>query len=84
VARYGDACNLIAVSPEHVAHKLDVLRRHWEDAGRDGQVVRIRAHEASGLRGGAEGLIDAVALTRGGRSNGDSQVQMVSAWGEAD
>jgi F420-dependent oxidoreductase-like protein len=35
VARYADACNLFASSPADVAHKLDVLRRHCDDQGRD-------------------------------------------------
>src|SRR6266536_6531100 len=35
VARYADACNLFASSPHDVAHKLDVLRRHCDDEGRD-------------------------------------------------
>jgi len=35
VARYGDACNLFASSPEEVRHKLDVLRGHCESEGRD-------------------------------------------------
>jgi len=35
VARYADACNLFASSPEDVAHKLDVLRGHCEAEGRD-------------------------------------------------
>ena len=35
VARYADACNLFGVDPDVVAHKLDVLRRHCEEAGRD-------------------------------------------------
>ncbi|MBB4685057.1 F420-dependent oxidoreductase-like protein [Amycolatopsis jiangsuensis] len=35
VAQYGDACNLFGSSPEDVAHKLDVLRRHCDDLGRD-------------------------------------------------
>lgn len=35
VARYGDACNLFANSPTDVAHKLDVLRRHCDELGRD-------------------------------------------------
>jgi F420-dependent oxidoreductase-like protein len=34
VARYADACNLFG-TPADVAHKLDVLRRHCEDEGRD-------------------------------------------------
>jgi len=35
VARHADACNLFGESPEVVAHKLDVLRRHCDDAGTD-------------------------------------------------
>ena len=35
VARHADACNLFGSSPEDVAHKLDVLRAHCTDVGRD-------------------------------------------------
>lgn len=35
VARYADACNLFGSSPTDVAHKLDVLRGHCNDVGRD-------------------------------------------------
>lgn len=35
VARYADACNLFATSPDEVAHKLDVLAGHCADLGRD-------------------------------------------------
>lgn len=35
VAQYADACNLFGQSPEFVAGKLDVLRRHCDDVGRD-------------------------------------------------
>ena len=35
VAEYADACNLFTPSPEVVAAKLDVLRRHCDDVGRD-------------------------------------------------
>lgn len=35
VARYADASNLYASSPEEVGRKLDVLRRHCDDVGRD-------------------------------------------------
>jgi F420-dependent oxidoreductase-like protein len=35
VARYADACNVFATSPEDVAHKLDVLRSHCQAEGRD-------------------------------------------------
>src|SRR3954466_3373263 len=34
VAQYADACNIFG-SPEEVAHKVDVLRRHCDAVGRD-------------------------------------------------
>lgn len=35
VAQYADACNLFGETADAVAHKLDVLRRHCDDLGRD-------------------------------------------------
>jgi F420-dependent oxidoreductase-like protein len=35
VARYADASNIFGGTPDEVRHKLDVLRGHCEDAGRD-------------------------------------------------
>lgn len=35
VAKYGDACNLFGAEPEVISHKLDVLRGHCENEGRD-------------------------------------------------
>jgi F420-dependent oxidoreductase-like protein len=35
VAKYADACNLFATSPEDIARKLDVLREHCDAEGRD-------------------------------------------------
>jgi F420-dependent oxidoreductase-like protein len=35
VARYADACNLFGSSPKDVAAKLEVLRAHCQDEGRD-------------------------------------------------
>ena len=40
VAQYGDACNLFGSSPAEVEHKLDVLRRHCDDVGRDYETIR--------------------------------------------
>ena len=35
VAQYADACNLFATGTDQIAHKLDVLRGHCDDVGRD-------------------------------------------------
>ncbi len=35
VAQYADACNIFPEGPDGVRHKLDVLRRHCDDVGRD-------------------------------------------------
>jgi F420-dependent oxidoreductase-like protein len=53
VARYGDACNLFAASREGVQHKLDVLHRHCEDAGRDPSQIRVTLlHQSPQLAAG--------------------------------
>ncbi|MFI6169174.1 LLM class F420-dependent oxidoreductase [Nocardia sp. NPDC051052] len=41
VAQYGDACNLFGSAPSDVEHKLDVLRRHCDDVGRNYDDLRI-------------------------------------------
>ena len=40
VAQYADACNIFAQSTDFVAEKLDVLRRHCDDVGRDYDQIR--------------------------------------------
>jgi F420-dependent oxidoreductase-like protein len=42
VAKYADACNIFG-GPEVVAHKVDVLRRHCEDVGRDPAEIEVTA-----------------------------------------
>jgi F420-dependent oxidoreductase-like protein len=42
VARYADACNIFG-GPHEIAHKLDVLRRHCDDAGRDPNDIEVTA-----------------------------------------
>ncbi len=42
VAQYADACNIFG-SPEEVSHKLDVLRRHCENVGRDPMDIEVTA-----------------------------------------
>lgn len=41
VAQYGDACNLFGTSPQEIAHKLDVLKRHCDDVGRDIADIKV-------------------------------------------
>ena len=43
VAQYADACNLFTSSPDEIAHKLDVLRRHCDDVGRDYDTIQKTA-----------------------------------------
>lgn len=40
VAEFGDACNLFDSGPEEVARKLDVLRGHCDDVGRDFSTIQ--------------------------------------------
>jgi F420-dependent oxidoreductase-like protein len=40
VAKYADACNLFQTTPKELAHKLDVLRRHCDDVGRDESTIQ--------------------------------------------
>jgi F420-dependent oxidoreductase-like protein len=35
VARFGDACNIGSGHPENIPHKLEVLKRHCDNVGRD-------------------------------------------------
>jgi F420-dependent oxidoreductase-like protein len=45
VAQYADICNIFGSTPEEIAHKLDVLRRHCDDVGRDyDSIVKTTNH----------------------------------------
>ncbi len=41
VAQYADACNLFWSGPEELRHKLDVLKGHCDDVGREFGSIRI-------------------------------------------
>jgi F420-dependent oxidoreductase-like protein len=41
VARYGDACNLFASDVATVAHKIEVLKEHCDDLGRDFSEIKL-------------------------------------------
>lgn len=60
VARYADACNLFASTPDEVAHKLDVLRAHCDDVGRDVADVRVTMLHGGDalLRGDVDGFAE--------------------------
>ncbi|MFL6024944.1 MAG: LLM class F420-dependent oxidoreductase [Marmoricola sp.] len=53
VAQYADACNLFGSTTEDIAHKLDVLRRHCDDVGRDYDEIR-KTVMGAGTATGAE------------------------------
>ncbi len=53
VAQYADACNLFAAAPADVSHKLDVLRRHCDDVGRDEAAIhKTILYQGTALAGG--------------------------------
>jgi F420-dependent oxidoreductase-like protein len=63
VAQYGDACNLFAGSgTRHVRHKLDVLRRHCDEVGRDYDTIERTA--LGHLRPGRAAVPDLIAACR--------------------
>ena len=63
VAEYADACNLFGSSPAEVAHKLDVLRRHCDDVGRDEAEIRktIIYQGPTLANGDVDGFVTAMA-----------------------
>jgi F420-dependent oxidoreductase-like protein len=81
VARYGDACNLFADDAAEVARKLDVLRRHCDDVGRDPAAVRTTLVDRSDAP--AAGEVDAfLASMRGYAGLGVDQVMVIPGRGQ--
>ena len=60
VAQYADACNLFGASADEVAHKLDVLRAHCADVGRDPSEIRVTVLNGGDelLRGDVDGFVE--------------------------
>lgn len=60
VAQYGDACNLFGATPDEVAHKLEVLRGHCADVGRDPAQIRVTVLNAGDelLNGDVDGFVE--------------------------
>ncbi len=48
VAEYGDACNLFAADMSLLKHKLDILKKHCKDVGRDyNEIEKTSLHRIS-------------------------------------
>ena len=82
VARYGDACNFLVLEPHEIRAKLDVLRAHCEDVGRDPGEIEITALDEIDLRPGRMSVADVVARARAQADAGVQHliVNMPDAW----
>ncbi|WP_425471139.1 hypothetical protein [Xylanimonas allomyrinae] len=60
VAQYADACNIFADSPDTLRHKLDVLRAHCDDVGRDYAQIRVTTLTGSDrlVAGDVDGFVE--------------------------
>jgi F420-dependent oxidoreductase-like protein len=66
VARYADACNLFTYEgAEAVARKVDVLRRHCDDIGRDFDAIERTCLSTAHLAEGAQSPAEIIASCRG-------------------
>lgn len=61
VAQYGDACNLFAIGPEGIRAKLDILRRHCDDVGRDYDTITKTIIGGGDPVGDPDGFLRAMA-----------------------
>ncbi|HEY7163374.1 MAG TPA: LLM class F420-dependent oxidoreductase [Candidatus Binatia bacterium] len=65
VAQYGDACNLYAFEEtDAIRKKLEVLRRHCDDVGRNYEEIERTGIAAFDLRSGATSTQSAIAFCR--------------------
>jgi alkanesulfonate monooxygenase len=65
VAQYADACNLFTfMGHEEMARKLDVLKRHCEDVGRDYDEIERTALGQVYLGPGGVSVSDLIGLCR--------------------
>lgn len=65
VAKYADACNLFAYAgPDTIRHKLDVLKGHCEDVGRDYEEIERTALSTANLADGGMSADDVIEHCR--------------------
>ena len=82
VARYADACNFLVLEPAEIRAKLDVLRAHCTELGRDMNEIEITALDEVDLRDGRMATSDVVARARAHAQAGVQHliVNMPDAW----
>jgi F420-dependent oxidoreductase-like protein len=82
VAQYGDACNFLVLEPEEIRAKLEVLRAHCDEIGRDVREIEITALDEVDLRPGRMSPADVVARARAQADAGVQHliVNMPEAW----
>jgi alkanesulfonate monooxygenase SsuD/methylene tetrahydromethanopterin reductase-like flavin-dependent oxidoreductase (luciferase family) len=64
VARYADACNFLVLEPDEIRAKLNALRAHCEDLGRDMRDIEVTALDEVDLRPGRMSTADVIARAR--------------------
>lgn len=57
VARYGDACNLFDVGADELSRKIDILRGHCADVGRDPAEIDITVTAGDDVRADPEAFL---------------------------
>jgi F420-dependent oxidoreductase-like protein len=74
VAAYADACNILVPDPGESAHKLNVLRAHCEELGRDYETIEKTALVEADLRPGRQRPGDVVTALRAQADEGIEHV----------
>ncbi len=82
VARYADACNFLVLGPDEVRRKLQILRAHCAEIGRDIGEIEITNLVEVDLRPGRMTGTDVVALARAHAAAGVQHliVNMPDVW----
>ena len=78
MAQYADACNLFG-DADVVRHKVEVLRAHCEDVGRDPSAVRVTQLSTALVGEDADDLDRLVDRLRGDRSTAEAYSARVNA-----
>jgi F420-dependent oxidoreductase-like protein len=64
VAKYADACNLFMVDESMLRQKIDVLKRHCDEVGRNFNEIELTALGTLNLAAGAQGLSPAQVIEK--------------------